>query len=971
MTNKHVAFFGSSLTSAYWNGAATYYRGLLRALAERGHVITFYEPDAFDRQAHRDLDDPDWARVVVYPPTEAAAARCLDEAAGADLLVKASGIGVLDVFLEAAVLSLRGPQTTVAFWDVDAPATLERVTADPSDPFIPLIPGYDLVFTYGGGPPVVAAYEQLGARACVPIYNAADPETHHPTAGDPRFAGTLGFLGNRLPDREARVHEFFFGPTAQLREHRFVLGGNGWQPDPERPNVAVLGHIYTHEHNAFNSSPLAVLNVNRSSMARFGFSPATRVFEAAAAGACIVSDAWPGLELFLEPGRELLVANDGSEVAELIRSLTPARARTIGTLARTRVLAEHTYRHRADDVERALGWSSSPARSSRRSPSKPEAKPMRMVFVGLSITSSWGNGHATTYRALVRALCGEGHDVLFLERDVPWYAAKRDMPRPPYGRTELYASLDELRDRFGREIAEADVVLVGSYVPDGIEVGEWVTETARGVTCFYDIDTPVTLATLATGTCEYISRELLSRYNLYLSFTGGPTLPRLEAMGAARARALYCSVDPELYQPQQLEPRWQLGYMGTYSDDRQGGLTRLLIEPARALAGPFVVAGANYPESIAWPANVERIEHLPPGEHATFYNRMRFTLNVTRAAMIAAGYSPSVRLFEAAACAVPIISDVWPGIEELFEPNAEIVLARSSEDVIAALRDMPDEARVAMGERARARVLAAHTGAHRAAQLCAYVREASPTTRAPARGRPTRPHGRALLRRIEQLGPWFHNLELDGISTAPEHFLGDYPRCKLQSFVHGLPDDLEGASVLDIGCNAGFYTFELKRRNAGRVLAIDSNEHYLAQARLAAEVLDVRDIEFRNLSVYDVATLRERFDVVLFMGVLYHLRHPLLALDLLHEHVVGDRLLFQSMLRGSKAIAALAPDYPFEHTAVFETPGYPCMSFVEHCYAGDPSNWWIPNRACVEAMLRSAGFSIEWRLSDDVYWCRA
>ena len=959
MTGLRVAFFGSSLTSAYWNGAATYYRGLLRALAERGHVITFYEPDAYDRQAHRDLEDPEWARVVVYEPTETAALRCLDEARTAELVVKASGIGVLDEFLEAAVLELQSPRTLVAFWDVDAPATLERVAADSRDPFLALIGRYDMVFTYGGGPPVVDAYERLGARRCVPIYNAADPSTHHPTAPDPRFAGTLGFLGNRLPDREQRVHEFLFEPAAALPEHRFLLGGNGWEPDLTRANIEVLGHVYTHEHNAFNSTPRAVLNVNRASMARFGYSPATRVFEAAAAGACMISDAWPGLEQFLEPGREILVAREGAEVTELIRYLTPARARELGERARARVLAEHTYRHRADDVERALDLRAGKRRST------PSQSPMRMVFIGLSITSSWGNGHATTYRALVRALCAAGHEVLFLERDVPWYAANRDLPQPPYGRTALYGSVEELRERFGHDVAEADFVLVGSYVPDGIEIGRWVTETAGGVAGFYDIDTPVTLAALEAGNCEYLSRALINRYDLYLSFTGGPTLQRLETLGARCARALYCSVDAQLYAPDDVERRWQLGYMGTYSDDRQPGLERLLIAPARELSGRFVVAGAKYPESIEWPDNVERIEHLSPAEHAGFYNRMRFTLNVTRAAMIEAGHSPSVRLFEAAACAVPIISDVWAGIETLFEPNAEIVLARSTADVVAALRDMPESQRERMGERARARVLAAHTAEHRAAQLCTYVREVA-SARPIARPKP-RP--RSLAERIEALGPWFHNLELDGIWTAPEHFLGDYPRCKLASFAHGLPDDLGGRSVLDLGCNAGFYSFEMKRRGAGRVVAVDSDPRYLAQARLAAEVLGVQDIELRELSVYDVGELGERFDLVLFMGVLYHLRHPLLALDLLHEHVVGGELLFQSLLRGATEVADVAEDYPFAEKRVFEEQGYPRMSFVERCYAGDPSNWWIPNRACVEAMLRSAGFSIARRLAEDVYLC--
>lgn len=350
-----IAFFGSSLVSAYWNGAATYYRGLLRALHARGHRITFYEPDAFDRQQHRDLDAPDFARSVVYEATEAAVHAALEDARGADLVVKASGVGVFDALLEAAVLDLQGPRTRVAFWDVDAPATLDRVGADPDDPFRPLIPRYDAVFTYGGGEPVVRAYTALGARRCVPIYNALDPSTHHPVPPEPRFEATLGFLGNRMPDREARVHTFFFAAAAALPEHRFLLGGSGWgQHVPDLPNVRYLGHVYTRDHNAFNTTPLAVLNVSRESMARYGFSPATRVFEAAGAGACLITDAWEGIEQFLEPEREVLVAHDGAEVVAHLRALTPERARAIGEAARARVLAAHTYDHRAAQVEAVL-----------------------------------------------------------------------------------------------------------------------------------------------------------------------------------------------------------------------------------------------------------------------------------------------------------------------------------------------------------------------------------------------------------------------------------------------------------------------------------------------------------------------------------------------------------------------------------------------------------------------------------------
>ncbi|HEU4564901.1 MAG TPA: glycosyltransferase [Gemmatimonadaceae bacterium] len=355
MTPLRIAFFGSSLVSAYWNGAATYYRGIVRALHERGHRVTFYEPDAYGRQQHRDLPDPDWAEVVVYSGTdEDEALRMVERARDADLVVKASGVGVFDALLERAVLEQRRPEALVAFWDVDAPATLDRVQHDASDPFRALIPRYDLVLTYGGGEPVVRAYEALGARACVPVYNALDPATHHPVPPVPRFEGELGFLGNRLPDREARVEEFFLRAAAQLPERRFLLGGSGWDDKPMPANVAYLGHVYTADHNAFNCTPRAVLNVNRESMARYGFSPPTRVFEAAGAGACLITDEWEGIEMFLEPGREVLVARDGDAVAEHVRALTPERARAIGEAAYARVLNEHTYAHRAAQVEALL-----------------------------------------------------------------------------------------------------------------------------------------------------------------------------------------------------------------------------------------------------------------------------------------------------------------------------------------------------------------------------------------------------------------------------------------------------------------------------------------------------------------------------------------------------------------------------------------------------------------------------------------
>ena len=351
----NIAFFGSSLVSAYWNGAATYYRGLVRALAERGHRITFYEPDAFGRQQHRDMEDPDWAEVVVYSAIIADdVLRTVQRARGADLVVKASGVGVFDDLLEHAVLELKRPRTRVVFWDVDAPATLQRVQSDARDPFRALISEYEFILTYGGGQPVIDAYTALGAQQCVPIYNALDPRTHFRVSPDERFAADLAFLGNRLPDRESRVEEFFLRPAAARPEKTFLLGGSGWDDKPMSPNVRYTRHVFTRDHNAFNSTPRAVLNINRASMAQFGFSPPTRVFEAAGAGACLITDAWAGIELFLEPGREILVARDGDEVSTLLDELSPERTAAIGRAAQARILAEHTYAHRVVQLEALL-----------------------------------------------------------------------------------------------------------------------------------------------------------------------------------------------------------------------------------------------------------------------------------------------------------------------------------------------------------------------------------------------------------------------------------------------------------------------------------------------------------------------------------------------------------------------------------------------------------------------------------------
>ncbi|PWG02965.1 CgeB family protein [Sphingosinicella humi] len=351
---------------------------------------------------------------------------------------------------------------------------------------------------------------------------------------------------------------------------------------------------------------------------------------------------------------------------------------------------------------------------------------MKLVVLGLSLSSSWGNGHATTYRALLREFAARGHDILFLERDVPWYASHRDLAEPDFARLQFYSDLDELASWRG-EIAEADAVIVGSYVPEGVAVGRFVQGAAHGVTAFYDIDTPVTLAKLERGDFEYLSPEIIPGYDLYLSFTGGPTLRTLESRhGSPAARALYCSVDPEAYPPMDVPKRWDLTYLGTYSPDRQPTLERLLIEPARRLPERrFAVAGPQYPADIDWPTNVERIDHLPPAQHAEFYAASRFTLNVTRANMIAAGWSPSVRLFEAAACAIPVISDRWEGLDTLFAPDAEILLPSGTDAVIGALRTTTDEQAQRIGRAARSSVLQAHTAAHRAGELETYLREAA------------------------------------------------------------------------------------------------------------------------------------------------------------------------------------------------------------------------------------------------------
>jgi spore maturation protein CgeB len=346
-----IAFYGSSLLSSYWNGAATYYRGVLRALASHGYDITFYEPDAFERQQHKDIEPPAYAKVVVYPATSDALRSVLAEARRADIVVKASGVGVFDAELIEGILRHARPDALKLFWDVDAAATLDEMRGDPSHPVLRALPELDLILTYGGGPPVVDAYTGFGAAECVPVYNALDPDTHHPVPPDPRFACDLAFLGNRLPDREARVEEFFLRPASLLPDRPFLIGGNGWQDKHMPGNVRHRGHVYTAEHNAFNCTPAAVLNVARDSMAHIGFSPATRVFEAAGAAACLITDAWEGIEQFLIPDEEVLVARDGQDVADHLAALTPERARDIGQAALRRVLAEHTYALRGRQVD--------------------------------------------------------------------------------------------------------------------------------------------------------------------------------------------------------------------------------------------------------------------------------------------------------------------------------------------------------------------------------------------------------------------------------------------------------------------------------------------------------------------------------------------------------------------------------------------------------------------------------------------
>jgi len=355
-----IAFFGASLASAWWNGAAMYYCGILRALHARGHLITFYEPDLAGRRLQREATAP-WARVVVYPVEDTSGLeRCLDEARGADVVVKASGVGIHDEWLNHRILESRSGHTQVVYWDLDAPVTLERLLREPGDSLRALVPRYDRILTQGGGARVVMAYRDLGARDCVPVYSAVDPDVHFPVSPEPRFDCSLAFLEDRLPDLERRVETFFLRAADLLPDKHFLLGGDGWGDRPRPSNVRYLGHVAPGEHNVMRGTARTVLDVSRDGMARFGYSPASHLFAAAGAGACLITDAWEGIELFLEPGKECLVAKDGLEVAEAVLCLTDDGVRDLGLAARRRALAEHTYAHRAVQVEQALGFPGGP-----------------------------------------------------------------------------------------------------------------------------------------------------------------------------------------------------------------------------------------------------------------------------------------------------------------------------------------------------------------------------------------------------------------------------------------------------------------------------------------------------------------------------------------------------------------------------------------------------------------------------------
>jgi spore maturation protein CgeB len=359
----NIFVFGSSITSCYWNGAATYYRGIYKNLAGLGHRITFAEPDIYKRQQNQDIDDLSYVTVLVYQ-TPRDVDRMLQLATDADIAIKHSGVGAADELLEQRLLECRAGETRVIFWDVDAPATLARVEAELNDPFRRFIPEYDIIFTYGGGDPVIDHYRTLGARNCHPIYNALDPETHHPVASDPALACDLAFVGNRLPDRERRVEQFFLRAAELSPEMTFILGGEGWGGKALPKNVRWIGHVATGDHNRVNCSARMVLNINRESMASVGFSPPTRVFEAAGAGACVITDAWAGVESFFKQGSEILVAHSAEEIVRLLTATGSRQAKDIGSAMRARALRDHTYELRAVEVDRILGT----ALSNRQAP---------------------------------------------------------------------------------------------------------------------------------------------------------------------------------------------------------------------------------------------------------------------------------------------------------------------------------------------------------------------------------------------------------------------------------------------------------------------------------------------------------------------------------------------------------------------------------------------------------------------------
>ena len=358
--------------------------------------------------------------------------------------------------------------------------------------------------------------------------------------------------------------------------------------------------------------------------------------------------------------------------------------------------------------------------------------PLRISIFGLSITSSWGNGHATTYRSLVKGLVQRGHHVVFHERRRPWYEANQDLRFSNLCEIVVYDSLAEL-NTMQDAVIQSDLVMIGSYVPEAVQLAEWALERTGAVTAFYDIDTPVTVAALKRGSCQYLTPALVPEFDLYLSFSGGPVVETLRhEFGARQAHPLYCSVDPEQYFPLQIPRLYDLGYLGTYSEDRQPKLNRLLCEAARTWpGGRFCVAGSQYPASLHWPRNVNRIEHVPPIEHCRFYNSQRYTLNITREDMVEKGFSPSVRLFEAAACAVPVICDEWAGLEQFFTPDSEILIARTEADVLAFLRNLTPEVAREIGARAREKVLREHTSQHRAQDLETYVAACRATPASP------------------------------------------------------------------------------------------------------------------------------------------------------------------------------------------------------------------------------------------------